>query len=86
MKPANTTQTFSKLEAGTARAIWRRALPAQIECRHSQLRLIQKQKMKPANTKQAFSKMEAGPAGTVSANFAYHRAIRKHRRTHAKEE
>ena len=31
MKPANTNQTFSKLEAGTARANWMQAPPAAID-------------------------------------------------------
>ena len=48
MKTVNTKQTFSKMEAGTAR--------------HCPLRLIHEQKMKTVNTKQTFSKMEAGTA------------------------
>jgi len=31
MKPANTKKTFSNMEAGTARANWRWALPAAID-------------------------------------------------------
>ncbi len=57
MKPADAKQTFSKLEAGTARHC-----PPLPTVDSNKVRLIHKHTMKPAYKKQTFSKLEAGTA------------------------